>query len=154
MEDISKEKKYERPAENELVIHLRLGDIFNPRTVADKRRPIQDAWRRYSRFFEKNDFGLDSLGKITVVTALHFGANEKTGRFFYSNFAKKESIKFLRMLEGQVNDVGHELNLISNEDIDRDICYMSGSMHYVKGLSGLSRLISKCLPRGSKVYGI
>ena len=133
-------KKYEIPQKDELVIHIRLGDV----TVL--RRPQwQSPLRRYSNIYQRINVDFKKISKITVVTALHFGANEKGNQYFYSQEAKEKSIGILKHIESHTNDLGYSLNLFSNENIDTDICYTSKASWFVRGAGGFSQLMASCL---------
>ena len=145
--DIVKEqtelKKYPTPSFNELVIQVRLGDIMN--TVDyDLSRKKSEIF--YSNFFNYIDLNLSCIKHITVVTALHFGSNEINGKYFYTEEAEARSYKIIENLKSQCFDKGYDLKIYSHEDIDKDICYLAGSKFFVKGITPLSDLITKCLP--------
>ena len=82
--------------------------------------------------------------RVVVVTALHFGANKKNGWYFYSDFAKEESLKLLKDFERQTYEAGFSFDIVSNENVDKDICYMVGSSYFVTGISAFSDLIEQC----------
>ena len=52
---------------------------------------------------------------------------------------------FSRKIEERINQRGFELNLISNEETDLDLCYMANSKYFVKGCSNFSYIIEKCM---------
>jgi hypothetical protein len=138
--------KYEKPAADTLVIHLRLGDIMDDG---------QD-WRTYKKY--KNVYGAlpleprSEVDKATIVTALHFGANPVNGKYFYSDRARDRSFEVLQLLTEDLQARGFEVSYKSSENIDEDICFMAGSRYFVKALSELSNLIFECLPPGTLVW--
>ena len=84
VQEHTQEYKCEIPEENELVIHLRLGDIFQ-KSKYEKLR-VKRLKKSVDRLFENDNIlnsSPDALGKITVVTALHYGANETNGKHFF-----------------------------------------------------------------------
>lgn len=136
--------KYSVPTENELVIHLRCGDIFDE-SDPYYRVVVQQDKMMSSNLFSKK-FGAihyKHIDKVSVVTALHFGANELIQRFFYSDQIYKNNINFLKSFEKRINDCGHEMNLVSNNDFDLDFCYMANSKWFVKSPSRISNLVSE-----------
>ena len=140
------EHKCKIPKENELVIHLRLGDIFQ-KSKYEKLR-VKRLKKSVNRLFEKDNI-LNSnpsvIEKITIVTALHYGANETNGKHFFNKLSYNQNLSFLRNLEERINERGFELNLVSNEKTDLDLCYMANSKYFVKGCSNFSYIIGKCM---------
>lgn len=159
---------FEKPSSSELVIHVRLGDVFIEKHFRCRKR-VRLLTERYHRedFFDNID--MSSIDKVTVVTAMHFGASTKglskefskklrkedrKKKYFFSEAAVDASIEFISDFENRVNQAGYELNIFSNEDIDRDIFYMCRSMHFVPTESGISDLLVRSLDTDSKVYNI
>lgn len=140
------EHRCEIPEENELVIHLRLGDIFQ-KSKYEKLR-VKRLKRSVDRLFEKDNIlnsNPDALDKITIVTALHYGANETNGKHFFNKLSYNQNLSFLRNFEGRINERGFELNLVSNEKTDLDLCYMVNSKYFAMGCSSFSHIIAKCM---------
>ena len=135
------------PLPSELVIHLRCGDIFT-RGVKEKLvyKFIDNLLKN-----EKNIFS-NKIDKVSIVTAMHFGANELNNKYFYSEEVYNENIKFLEFFENKINDIGYELNIVSNNDFDLDLCYMTSSNHFFKSISMVSNIIERCLDKNAKVY--
>mgnify|MGYP004271023811 CR=1 FL=1 len=63
-----------------------------------------------------------------------------------------ENIKFLEFFEGVINNIGYELNIISNNDFDQDLCYMAGSNFFLKSVSKVTNIVERCLVKNAKVY--
>lgn len=140
--------KYEIPVDNELVIHLRLGDIFQ-KSKYEKLR-VKRLKKSVDRLFEKDNVlnsNPDTLNKITIVTALHYGANEANGKHFFNKLSYNQNLSFLKNFEERINKRGFELNLVSNESTDLDLCYMANSKYFVKGCSNFSHIIEKCMKK-------
>ena len=136
---------YPTPGENELVIHLRLGDILQ------HKKTINYYHETYDRLNKKINF--KDFSKISIVTALHFGSfsnHPKGPKFMFSEKAQEESFTVLRCVESQINAAGHSVNLISSDNIDKDFCYMVKSRWFIKSQGGFSRLISNLLSDSSK----
>lgn len=138
---------YPTPEENELVIHLRLGDIL------DNKKNLDYYHKNYKHLNKKIDF--KKFSTISIVTALHFGSfddHPKGPLYMFSEKAKENSFTFFRYVESQINESGHSVNLISSDDIDQDFCYMAKSQWFVKSKRGFSHLISKLLPNSAKFF--
>ena len=104
-------------------------------------------------FEEKfHQFKNNKIEKISIVTALHFGANEINQKYFYTDEIYNENIVFLKDFENKINDLGYELSLVSNNDFDLDFCYMVSSKHFVKSVSQISNIVERLLDKNSNVY--
>ncbi|MDJ0580604.1 hypothetical protein [Crocosphaera sp.] len=138
--------KYEKPSPDSLVIHLRLGDVMddiNGRPLYGKSRKI---------YHDLDLIGLPSLKHTTIVTALHFGANPMNNKYFYSDIAKERSFEIFQLLSDTLKVQGLEVACKSTENIDEDLCFMSGSKYFVKGLSRFSDLVATCMDNGSLIW--
>jgi hypothetical protein len=138
--------KYEKPSINSLVIHLRLGDVMddiNGRPLYEKSREI---------YKDLQLIGLPKLKCVTIVTALHFGANPLNNKYFYSDIAKERSFEILQLLSENLKIKGWNVSYKSTENVDEDLCFMSGSNYFWKGLSSLSDLIANCMCNGSLAW--
>jgi hypothetical protein len=93
----------------------------------------------------------NTFSKTIVVTALHFGANTRNNRYFYSDKALDISFEVLRDFEKQSNDIGLEVDVFSSENVDADLAYMASSKFFVCGSSHLSSIIQNCLSKDSKI---
>lgn len=140
------------PSESELVIHLRCGDIFEKIDKADARRVKKQYILIDNLFKKQKKIFTNKINKVSVVTAMHFGANELNQKYFYSKEVYNENIKFLEFFEGVINNIGYELNIISNNDFDQDLCYMAGSNFFLKGISNVTDIVERCLVKNAKVY--
>lgn len=138
---------YPTPEKNELVIHLRLGDIL------DHKNHVKRYYELYKDLNKKINFKIFS--KISIVTALHFGSfddHPEGPLFMFSKKAEENSLKFVRYIESQINMAGHSVNLISSNNIDKDFCYMANSLFFLKSQRGFSNLISQLLPDCAKYF--
>jgi hypothetical protein len=137
----AKKNSYEVANRFDLVVHMRLGDVM----VIPKAIKVRNVISAYDNFYDKVDIdGLD-ISRVVVVTAMHFGADETTGRFFYSDEAKDKSVEVFRSLEEQTRGIGLPFELVSNDNIDADIAFMSYSSYFVRGRTMLSRLVGYCV---------
>lgn len=141
-------KRYLAPSDNELVVHLRLGDIM-AESEEFKSRSFHKSLRVYGAF----DIDLpNAIEKVTIVTALHFGANELNGKYFYSEQAHERSLEVIEALKAILLSRGLPLNIQSSSKIDMDFCYLVGARYLVKSFSQMSELAQKCLSTNSMVW--
>jgi hypothetical protein len=137
--------------DDELVVHLRLGDVME--TAKHLRTPrLRKMAIIYDEFAGRLNLDMTSIRRATIVTALHFGANDQRGRFFASDTARRNSLSFLNHVAGQFIDQGLAVRLRSSDNIDADFCFMASSRHFLLGQSGMSDLIAHCLDPGARTY--
>ena len=142
----SEKNQYPQADPNHLVVHMRLGDVM------DNHRK-QRCMNSYNEFYERDNIKNLPITKVIIVTALHFGHNAMRNRFFYTPKAVIKSWKVIRDFERQTHEAGLGLEVFSNENIDKDICFMASSRFFVKGQTSLSAIIASCLHKDSKVCG-
>lgn len=114
------------PPEDELVVHLRLGNVkgFN-------RAP--EVFTNYiKKLIRTSEYQTE---QVTIVSALHFG---KT--FFKGNLSSDKAKEISRGYEDQVgqimvllNEAGIDARVYSHADIDRDFCFLSTARNLVLG---------------------
>jgi len=153
VKEYSCKKNLKLPKASELVIHLRCGDYFDKKEGNCWQKALNQENVLY-KLLDQNfpQFQNNGIEKITIVTALHFGANELNNRYFYSDEIYNENLKFLKNVESKINSLGYELNLVSNNDFDLDFCYMANSNYFIKSTSNVSDIIEKCLRENTIVY--
>jgi hypothetical protein len=140
----------EEPTHDELVVHLRLGDIMD----LDRRR------RRATKSYVKQNIAdrinpkAQGITKVTIVTALHYGSNERDGKNFYSEKSHDDSLKLLRHVENQFREKGLPVKLKSSENFDEDLVYMVASNHFVRSRTQLTEIIVTLLKDGARIYDI
>jgi hypothetical protein len=142
-------KNYPKAEPGELVIHIRLGDFMSTAHPREQKRRKR-AQKMYNSFLYKLP---DSFKLATIVTAMHFGANEKNKLYFYDDVAKDRSFGLFRHIEKQLRQ-RMEVKLKSSANVDEDFAYMVSSRHFVKGQTRFSELIAKCLKAPSKTYDL
>lgn len=145
-------KYSDQPKATELVFHLRLGDAFDPSAKDRVSNRINWSRNQYKVFFRRNRSILKKHDEVTIVTAMHFGPDKLTGNYYYSDECYNENIKFLNYFSKRLNDFGCKINIVSNENIDEDICYVIQAKHFVPGMSKLSTLLSSCMESDVKLY--
>ena len=129
------EKEYLIPKNDELVIHLRAGDvIFQKRFL---KKPYIELIQEY-----KNKF---NINKVSFVTCFHYGNNKVYNNIYFqfNNEKHKKNIEKLRDLFLNVLEKFPFLNIdvISSKDIDKDFVYMCKAKHFIEDKGGISRLI-------------
>lgn len=136
------------PSRDSLVVHLRLGDVMDDHD--DQRWRSFDYCRAvYSQLVLPS---LPALADAVIVTALHFGANDLNGKYFFSSKAVDRSYQLLDIVTRRLSSFGLPVSIKSSESVDEDLCFMAASRYFVKGISGLSDLISHCLPHGALIW--
>ena len=126
--------------QDSVIVHMRLGDIMSERKFC-KERGLQNI-KRYKKFFKKND--CEGFSRVIVVTAMHFGSNKKDNLFMFEDYAVEESYKLLQSFESQVVASGRRFEVVSNQSIDYDLCYMYLAKKFIKGESLLGSIIEVC----------
>lgn len=156
IKDILTSKAVPYPSDNELTVHMRLGDImsnhdnvdiekskkFEPqiaRWVGYNNRRKNINFRYYNKFYERYDIP-KKIDTINVVTALHFGGHEKSGLCTRDQSAIENSFKILNSFEQQSRSLNFKFKLTSNKDPDIDFCLLCLSKNFVLSRSGLSEL--------------
>lgn len=156
IKDILTSKAVSYPSDNELTVHMRLGDIMSNHNNVDiekskKFEPQIARWvgynnrrkninlRYYNKFYERYDIP-KKIDTINVVTALHFGGHEKSGLCTRDESAIENSFKILNSFEEQSRSSGFEFKITSNQDPDLDFCLLCLSPNFVLSRSGLSEL--------------
>lgn len=130
---IIREKKTKIPKVDELVIHLRTGDViqFDWFLTKDYISIIEDYVSKYN------------IKRVTFCTAFHYGNNTTQNVFLYTDEKHRQNKRKLGELFKQV--IGHfkfiQFDVKSSTNIDEDFMYMCLSRHFVKDKGGFSDLI-------------
>ena len=72
---------------------------------------------------------------------MHFGANEKNGKYFFTENAKNKSLGLFNNIVDQLKPLECPINVISHEDIDTDICFIARSEYILPSQSKMTKLI-------------
>lgn len=128
-----KDKKYILPKNNELVIHLRLGDVLVHSWFLEKN------YKQIINSFIKK-FNIE---KVTFCTAFHYGDYSEKNRWIYDDDKHKQNIfKLSEKINNIIKIPNIYIDFISSENPDDDFIYMVKSKHFVKDHGGFSKLIS------------
>jgi hypothetical protein len=127
-----KKDYYELPLPNELVIHLRLGD------VVDFKQFLNKNYINIIRQYIRNH----SIIKVTFCTAFHYGNNITQKIYLYTDAKHQQNIDKLQELFKKILDNFTILiDVKSSADIDNDFIYMVMAKHFVPDFGGFSQLI-------------
>ncbi len=114
------------PSENELVVHLRMGDVKGFKLPEESfvdyiNKVIASANTRFTR--------------VTIVSAIHFGRTLLMNRTSRQQIrsAVENDRKKIRNIVDLIAETGLKARLYSHEDIDKDFCFLSSSEHLVLG---------------------
>lgn len=122
----SQEMKLALPREDELVIHLRMGD-----TKGFK----QPAEIFVDYIMELIHYLVTPITQITIVTALHFGKllleNQMTKE--QVSIAKSNDVRKIRKICDLFSERMIKARLYSHKEIDKDFCFLSNSKYLVLG---------------------
>ena len=131
------EKKYTIPDNDELVIHIRLGDVET------------HAWFLTKPYIELIQKAIDNynITKITFVTCFNYGNNtlNSTKEIIFNYTNKKHKKNIDKVVELFKNIISNFLNLNidvkSSYDIDEDFVYMCKAKYFICDVGGFSSLI-------------
>ena len=143
IEDYSSNNNLSTPADDEIVMHLRMGDIYNHYSFLNKD---------YVSYI-KDIKNKNTINKITIVTSfayqvwsdksLHLKKKERD-LFTYTDEKQKINRKrFSNLLTKIKRNVKLPINIYSNNNIDLDLCYCVFSKHFIKDGGGFSELMEE-----------
>ena len=132
------------PEENEVVLHLRMGDVVVKSSFLSK-----DYINLLNNLVNKNP----NINKITIVTCFAYGEwsaeslhlRKKAPLWNYTEKKQQENISKLKTLIQKINNNFPKINLdiMSNYEIDKDICYCVLSKNFIMDIGGFSDLLNK-----------
>ena len=128
-----REKKYILPVNNELVIHLRLGDVVNHDNFLKKnyKKIIESYVEKYN------------ISKVTFCTAYHYGNYTEKNMWIYDDDKHQKNIlKLTEKLNNVMEIPNIYVNFISSNNPDNDFIYMVNAKYFVEDFGGFSKLIS------------
>ena len=101
-------------------------------------------YEMFNGFYKKINIKKMAVSRVILVTAMHFGGRTKALVPLYNETAKKNSYELLRDFERRTDQSGLTLSIFSNEEIDRDICFMVSAKNFVGSHNNLSYIINQC----------
>jgi hypothetical protein len=145
--------KYPQADPNELVMHMRLGDVMEPR-LAETEQEIRckSIYQHYVSFLGRLSAWIKEHKRVTIVTALHFGANELNNRYFYTQDAEDKSFEVLQRVSEVFEAWGLEVGIQSSENVDEDFCFMASSTNFMGSTSKFAELVYWCLKDGATCH--
>jgi hypothetical protein len=134
---ISQNKNIILPDKNELVIHIRLGDIIEIKNF------IYKDYNKLIKYFIKKY----NIKKVTICSAYHFGDNPINKTWQYNEKTMNKNKEYIKNVIDKIikeyDFLG--LNIYSNEDIDLDFIYMIKSYYLITSSGAFSsRLLKLC----------
>ncbi|MFC1670637.1 hypothetical protein ACFL20_09600 [Spirochaetota bacterium] len=135
-------KSYLLPHKNELVLHVRAGDV------------VVHEWFLKKDYISLISIALDrnpNITTITIVTCFAYQAFPEKLRWMYSDEKDRLNRDMLGKLLSDIYDKfrRYELKIVSNENVDEDLCYMFHANYFIPdggkgiGWSGFSHLIEE-----------
>ncbi len=125
------------PTADELVIHLRLGDV------------IEFDWYLKKDYIKIIQHYVDThnIKKVTFCTAFHYGNNIVQKLHLYSDeLHRNNKIRVTNLFKNVLETFTElEINVKSSADIDEDFLYMINATHFVKDNGGFSGLIEELI---------
>jgi hypothetical protein len=135
------ENKYDLPASDELVIHLRTGDVVDCDWFLEKD---------YIKIIQNRIDRNNNIKKVTFCTAFHYGNNVTQGLWIYTNAKHNKNIERLTNVFTKI--LTHfeylQFDIKSSTNIDSDFVYMTMASHFVKDEGGFSNLIKEIISSG------
>lgn len=141
IEEHGQSKKFAIPEDNELVIHLRMGDVVSSNKFVKKK---------YIKLINDMLVNNSNLNKITIVTCFSYSAWSKSSLYLRTNeplweYTEEKQKKNIKRITQLLNDIKKnfptmDLNIYSNRNIDKDMCYCVLAKHFIPDQRGFSNL--------------
>lgn len=139
--------KWEMPKSDQLIVHLRLGDIIAFKDGSQDHSKMKQHYFNYGKTIESIRGSVKE--KVVIVTAIHY-QSLKGGSILSNNGVEtkncklsadcdpcyKESLLLLEKLKDEITDMGKSVEVRSSKDVDADFVYLCFSNELV--LSGVS----------------
>lgn len=135
-------KKYKIPNVNELVMHLRLGDT------------VTNSWymgRPYLEYIAQSLQNNKNINILTIVTcfayqpwstdSLHLKV-PKSGDWIYTQEKHNQNVQSIETLLNKINNTFDiPIRIVSNTNIDKDMCYCASSKNFLPDGGNFSNLL-------------
>ena len=147
IEEMSKNNKYEKPQDDEVVVHLRLGDV-----LLDSNKDIKNLYFLNNRKRTIKNILSFNLKKVTIVTVSK--TSKKTDE--ESKVCNERSIKELKKFISELESFNLDVKIKSSgADVDSDFIYKCYAKNLVlTGCSAYGRIagiLNRMIVKGSKV---
>ena len=142
---MDKDYKYvEKPKFNELVIHIRLGDVMSGINNISEFWYGIDRKNIGNRYVKNKHYYLNTLYKIplevdtvVIVSGIHQNYDK----------TKEKSEEYLKLIENFYKSYGYNTRIRFNGDPDEDFVYISNARNFIKGGGGFSDQLSKIVKK-------
>lgn len=130
--------RYRLPADDELVVHVRAGDVINVDADWLAERDRVPALAAMS----------SRPPKCVLVTCFAFQEFIERGLFLYSDETHARCVQQMRTLLSRLLTAFPEVSfdIYSNRDVDRDLVFMTHARHFVRDKGGFSDLLCELRP--------
>lgn len=142
LSEIGANKGWLKPESEDLVIHVRLGDVLEP------KHPIgpEKIFGYYGRFFAKmaNEFP-EKIKRLVICTALHYA--DFGGLYDYGLVSEVNSRQLLGNILYEAKNKSLDVDVYSNNNIDMDFYYACNSSCFVLSISDFSLIAASILKK-------
>lgn len=119
-----------------VLMHLRTGDDIRNRGLENPT----------NREFYKTELAKYPNKKLIVVTAMHFGHARENSKWYKGNkniYTDQKYEENIKLLDEFLGELDRDVEICSNEDVDRDLCYLIFSKNVIVSLNagGFARQI-------------
>ena len=139
LSQIGANKGWLKPESEDLVIHVRLGDVLDP------KNPIgpEKIFGYYGRFFAKFNGFPKQIKRLVICTALHYP--DLGGLYDYGVVSEVNSRQLLSNILHEAQNKSLGVDIYSNNDIDMDLYYACNSRYFIPGISDFSAIAAYVL---------
>ena len=132
--------------DNQLYVNLRLGDLVN--TFYGKQCDVLIHRQHVIKRLIENVTGNNTIDRVIIVTALHYGDNEIDQYWQYNDTSYQMNKKlFMRLEENVLNNLGIKYEIINQvthmSQIDFDFITLCLNKHVIVDRSQFGKLITK-----------
>ena len=137
-----------KPSKDELVIHLRMGDVVENEWFMKKKYI-----NMIKNLIKYSYFNKQKINKITIVTcfayqvwsedSLEFSKDNKVYWNYTDEKQEKNNKAFLNFINKLRKNFKLPIKIYSNTNIDKDFCYCVFSNYFINDKGGFSKLLLK-----------
>jgi len=137
--EIGNKKGWSQPQPEDLVMHVRLGDVLDPKNPIGPER----IFHYYGKFFAGFTNNALKAKRLVVCTALHYC--DYGGLYDHGLVSEVNSRQLLSNIFYEANARSMEVDIHSNYNIDMDIYYLCKAKNLALSISDFSRVVAKML---------